>query len=156
MTPMKPVRLQATYIICAPRKAVYDLITDFESAPKHFPSVAKALRIIKRDGNHLEAEAETKAFLGSKTFKVHMDVLLRPEEGFTSTNTSFQAVENEVMTLEEIPEGTRVVYDNEVEIKSRFFRILGGFLIKKVALKYWEHAVILRMKRILEHQGRTL
>jgi carbon monoxide dehydrogenase subunit G len=150
---MKPLRLEATYIIRAPRRAVYKLITDFESAPKHFPSVAKAVRILKRDGDHLEVEAETKAFLGSKTFKVHMDAQLHPEDGFTSTNTSSPCVEHEVMTLEEIPEGTRLIYVNEVEIESRLFQIFGGFLIKTIALKYWEHAVIHKMKTMLEPQG---
>jgi hypothetical protein len=79
----KPLRLQATHVIRAPRQAVYDLITDFESAPKHFPAVARAVRVTRREGNHLEVEAETKAFLGSETLRVRMDTHLHPPEGFT-------------------------------------------------------------------------
>jgi hypothetical protein len=43
---VKPVRLHAVCTIRAPRDAVYDLITGAESVPRHFPSAAKAVRIL--------------------------------------------------------------------------------------------------------------
>jgi len=147
---MKRIQLRGTYTIKAPREKVYGVITDFENAPRYFPSVAKSARVVKRDGNDLRVEVETKAFLGSRTFKVHMEATLRPNEGFTSTNTSSQYVEREALSLEQVPEGTRVVYANDVEVKSRFFQIFGGFLIRVVALRYWEHAVIGKLKKMLE------
>ena len=147
---MKQIHLEGAYIIKAPRERVYEVITDFENAPKYFPAVAKSARVVKREGDGLVVEVETKAFLGSRTFKVHMETRLRPNEGFSSTNTSSLGVEHEVLSLEAIPEGTRIAYTNDVEIKNRFFQIFGNFLIKRIALKYWEHAVISKLKRMLE------
>ncbi|MFH0911798.1 MAG: hypothetical protein V1918_09885 [Planctomycetota bacterium] len=75
---------------------------------------------------------------------------LRPNEGFASTNTSSLGVEHEVVTLEHVPEGTRLVYRNDVEVKSRLFRIFGGFLIRHAALKYWERAYLGKLREMLE------
>jgi len=147
---MTEVHLTGSYIIRAPRQKVYDILTDFESAPKYFPRVAKSVRVLNRRGNDLVVEAETKAFLGSRTFLVQMEAHLRPDEGFTSTNTSSLGVEHEVVTLEDVPEGTRLVYANDVEVKSRVFGIFGGFLIKTVALRYWERVYIGKLREILE------
>jgi len=79
-----------------------------------------------------------------------MDAELRPPEGFASVNTSPLGVEHEVFMMEEVPEGTRIRYSNEVEIKSPLFRMLGGILLGKVALKYWERAVIGKLRQMLE------
>lgn len=147
---MKQIHLKGAYIIKASREKVYEVITDFENAPKYFPAVAKSARVVKRDGNDLVVEVETKAFLGSRIFHVRMETSLRPNEGFSSTNTSSLGVEHEVLSLEAIPGGTRVAYTNDVEIASRFFQIFGQFLLKRIALKYWEHAVISKLKRMLE------
>lgn len=147
---MKHVHLAGSHIIKAPRQKVYEILTDFESAPKHFPRVAKSARVIRREGNDIEVEVETKASLGSRTFHVHMEAHLQPDEGFTSTNTSSLGVEHEVVTLEEVPEGTRMIYVNDVEVKSRIFRMFAGFLIKTVALKYWERAYIGTLREMLE------
>lgn len=151
---MKTVHLEGSYTIKAPRQKVYEVLTDFESAPKLFPRVAKSARVVKREGNYLEVEVETKPFLGSKTFQVHMETHLRPNEGFTSTNTSSVGVEHEVVTLEDAPEGTRFVYVNDMEVKSRIFQIFGGFLVRIVALRYWEHAYIKELKKIVEGNAR--
>jgi len=147
---VKRVHLAGSYIIRAPRQKVYEILTDLESAPKYFPRVAKSARVVNRDGNDLVAQVETKAFLGSRTFHVQMETHLRPNEGFTSTNTSSLGVEHEVVTLEHVPEGTRLVYVNDVQVKSRIFRTLGGFLIRNVALKYWEWAYIGKLREMLE------
>ena len=147
---MKRIRLEKSWVIRAPREAIYEVMTDFESAPKHFPSVAKSARIVSREGNHLVVEVETKAFLGSRTFKVHMETDLCPPEGFVSVNTSAPCVEHESFMMEVVPKGTRIDYVNEVEIKSRFFRLFGRFLIGKIALWYWERAVIGKLRKILE------
>lgn len=141
--------LESFYTIKAPREAVYNIITDFENIPKYFPSVAKSARFIKRDGNNFIVEAQTKAFFGSKTFHVRMEGQLQPPTGFISTNTSSLGIEHEVFAMEEIPEGTRIHYVNDVGIKSPFFRKFS-FLIKYVALWYWERAVFSKLKQMLE------
>jgi hypothetical protein len=125
------------------------IITDFENFPRHFPSVAKSARCVSRDGNRFVAEAQTKAYFGSKTFQVRMEGQLRPPEGFTSTNTSSLGIEHEAFTMEETPGGTVIHYVNDVEIKSPFFRVFS-FLIKHVALWYWERAVFAKLKQLTE------
>lgn len=146
-----PTRLEGNYIIKAPRKVIYDIMTGFENAPKYFPSVAKKAKYVSKEGNKFVVEAETKAFLGSKTFKVRMEGEFRPPEGFISTNISSIGIEHEVFKMEEILDGTKIHYVNEVEITSPFFRKFS-FLIKYVALWYWERAVFLKLKRMLENK----
>jgi carbon monoxide dehydrogenase subunit G len=146
----KLIRLERYYIIKAPREAVYGIITDFENVPKYFPSVAKSARFLSRDGNNFVVEAQTKAFFGSKTFTVRMEGVFNPPEGFVSTNTSSLGIEHEIFTMEETPEGTKIHYVNDVEITSPFFRLFGGFLTKHIALKYWEHAVFDKLRKMLE------
>jgi hypothetical protein len=146
----KSVRLETKYIINAPLEEIYKIITDFENTPKYFPSVAKSARYISRQGNKFIVEAETKAFLGSKTFKVRMEGELRPGEGFISTNTSSLGVEHEVFSMKEIVGGTEIHYINDVEIKSIFFNYFR-FFIKNVALWYWKRAVFEKLRKMLEN-----
>ena len=145
----KLTHLESNYTIKAPRQEIYKIITDFENMPEFFPLVAKSAKYISRDGNDFVVEAKTKAFFGSKTFTVRMEGQLRPPEGFLSTNISSLGIEHEVFTMEETPEGTRIHYVNDVEIKSRFSRTFD-FLIKRVALWYWKRAVFDKLKRMLE------
>ena len=147
---MTRVRLEGSYLNRAARERVYAVRTDFEAAPRYFPAVAKAARIVSRAGNVLSVEVETKAFLASKAFHVHMETTLEPGVGFVSTNVSRPCVEHEVVRLEEVPEATRLVYCNEVEIRSRLLGLLGGFLVKRVALRYWERAYVGRLREMLE------
>jgi carbon monoxide dehydrogenase subunit G len=142
--------LQGSWLIRAPREAVYRVLTDFENTPRYFPSVVRSARIVERRYNHLVVEAETKAFFGSRTFHVRMEADLRPPVGFVSVNTSSLGVEHESLMMEATSEGTRIDYINDVEIKSRFFRLFGRILIGTIALKYWERAVIRRLKQMLE------
>ena len=148
----KLTHLESNYIIKAPRSEIYKIMTDFENVPKYFPSVAKFAKYISRDGNNFVVEAQTKAFLGSKTFTVRMEGQLQPLTGFISTNTSSIGIEYEVFSMEEIPGGTKIHYVNDIEIKSPFFRRFS-FLIKYVALWYWERAVFSKLKKILESKS---
>lgn len=149
----KLTRLESNYIIKAPRSEIYKIMTDFENVPKYFPSVAKSARYVSRDGNNFVVEAQTKAFFGSKTFTVHMEGQFQPPTGFISTNTSSLGVEHEVFSMEEIPGGTKIHYVNDVEIRSPFFRRFS-FLIKYVALWYWERAVFKKLKEMLEKNNK--
>lgn len=146
----KLTHLESFFTLKAPREAIYKIITDFENIPKYFPSVAKSARFISRNGNNFIVEAQTKAFFGSKTFNVRMVGQLQPPTGFVSTNTSSLGVEHEVFRMEEIPEGTKIHYVNDVEITNPFFRRFS-FLIKYVALWYWKRAVFSKLKQMLEN-----
>ena len=68
-------------------------------------------------------------------------------------NSSSLGIEHEPLMLKTISEGTKIDYVNDVEIRSLFFRIFGKILIGTIALKYWEYAVINKLKKILEQKN---
>lgn len=145
---MKPVSLTGSWVIKAPLKSVYEIVTDFERTPTYFPSVAKSLKIITRRGNHLSIQAVTKTF--GIPFKVKMETDLMPNKGFKSINESILAIEDEAFLLEEIPEGTKVNYRNNVIIKNNLLKLFSKLLIGRPALIFWEHAYIDKIRKMLE------
>ncbi len=52
--------------------------------------------------------------------------------------------------MEEVPEGTRINYVYEVDFKNPFLRVFGKILIGWYAMRFWEHAVIDKLKEMLE------
>ena len=146
---MKKILLKGSWIIKAPREKVYNIITDFENMPKYFPKVAESLRIVSREGNNLTIEAQAKSF--GKTFRTHMKTRLCPPKGFISDNESaIGTAGHEEFMLEEIPEGTKINYTYDVELKNAFLRIFAKPLIKWYALKFWKKAVVDKLKEMLE------
>jgi carbon monoxide dehydrogenase subunit G len=143
------LRLEGTWLVRAPRQAVYEIITDFARLPVYFPAVARSAHVVRLDGRCFVVEAQTKAFLGSKTYRVRMEGELRPPEGFVSTNTSGIGVEQESFMMEEVREGTRIRYVNVVDVRSPWFRLFGSVLLRHVALWYWKHAVIDRIEGVV-------
>jgi carbon monoxide dehydrogenase subunit G len=146
---MKPVSLTGSWVIKAPLKSVYKIVTDFEKTPAYFPTVAKSLRIIKKTGNHLSIQAVTKTF--GMPFKVKMETDLLPNKGFKSINESALAIEDETFLMEEIPSGTKINYQNNVTIKNNLLKLFSRLLIGKPALIFWEHAYIDRLRKIAEN-----
>lgn len=145
---MKPVSLKGSWVIKAPLKSVYEIVTDFEKTPEYFPAVAKSLRIIKRIDNHLSIQAVTKTF--GVAFKVKMETDLLPLKGFKSINESVLAIENETFLMEETPVGTKINYQNDVTIKNNFLKLFSKLLIGKPALIFWEQAYIERLRKLVE------
>ena len=145
---MRPISLTGSWIIKAPLKSVYKIVTDFEKTPTYFPAVAKSLRIISRNGNHLVIEAVSKTF--GIPFKVKMETDLLPLKGFKSINESVLAVENETFLMEETPVGTKINYRNDVTIKNNFLKLFSKLIIGKPALKFWEHTYIDKLRKMLE------
>ncbi|MFZ5377012.1 MAG: hypothetical protein ACOZAN_05130 [Patescibacteria group bacterium] len=143
---MKPIILAGSWVIKAPRQRLYQIVTDFEKAAKYFPLVANSLKIIKKQGNNLTIEAVPKTF--GIPFKVLMETQLFPNKGFKSINTSIVAIENESFMMEEIAEGTKIIYRNEVQIKNNYLKLLGKLLIGKPALWFWKFAYIDRLEEI--------
>lgn len=146
---MKKILLQKSWVIKAPRQQVYEIMSDFENMPKYFPKVAQSLRILKRDGNHLSIEAKAKSF--GRVISAQMETELRPPFGYVSDNKSaLGTCGHEEFLMEEIPEGTRINYSYDIELKNPLLRIFGGFLIGSYALLFWERAVIDKLKEMLE------
>ena len=146
---MKNIHLQGSWIVKAPRDKVYGVMSDFENFPKYFPAVAESINVIKRDGNNLNLEAQTKSF--GRTFKVFMQTQLRPPAGFVSDNVSGIGTSgHEEFLMEEIPGGTKINYTYDVELKNPILRVFGKILIGRYAMRFWEHSVIDKLKEMLE------
>jgi hypothetical protein len=145
---MRPISLTGSWVIKASLKSVYEIVSDFEKTPVYFPNVAKSLKIIKKNGNHLSIQAVTKTF--GIPFKVKMETDLIPNKGFKSINESVLAVEDETFLMEEIPSGTKLSYRNDVTIKNNLLKLFSKLLIGKPALIFWEHAYIDKLRKIVE------
>ncbi len=70
---MRTLTLEGTWLVRIPRAAAYEIITDFERFPVHFPAVTRSVRVVSREGRRFVVDAQTKAFPGSKTYHVRME-----------------------------------------------------------------------------------
>lgn len=147
---MKDITLHATWLIKAPLPQVFAMMTDFEKFPEHFPKVADSIRIVKREGNHLEMDATVKSF--GQSFPVQMHTEILPGKGFISDNDSpkFGTSGHEEFLLSERPEGTRIDYTYQVSIHKRWLRVVARPLIGWFSMWYWEKAVIDELRKKLE------
>ena len=147
---MNEIKLHRQWIIKAPVDDVFRIMTDFEHLPKYFPKVAESVRINKREGNYLEMEATVKSF--GKKFQVKMKTQILPGKGFTSDNDSYQfgTSGHEELLLSSDANGTLIDYTYQVTIHKKWLRIIAAPLIKWYSMKYWEKAVIVELKKILE------
>jgi carbon monoxide dehydrogenase subunit G len=146
---MKKIYLKGSWLIKAPREEVYKIMSDFENMPRYFPAVAESLQIIKRDGNDLIIKAGAKTF--GRVISVDMKTRLLPPIGYISDNKSTIGTSgHEEFLMEEIPEGTKINYTYDVDLKNPLFRVFGKFLIGWYAMRFWEHAVIDKLKERLE------
>jgi hypothetical protein len=146
---MKKILLKASWIIKAPREEIYRIMSDFESMPKYFPAVAQSIEIIKREGNNLTMEAKAKTF--GRVISAHMETQLCPPLGYISNNRSAMGTSgHEEFLMEEISGGTKINYTYDVKLKNPIFRIFGGPLIGWYAMRFWKHAVIDKLKKMLE------
>jgi hypothetical protein len=148
---MKPISLTGSWIIKAPLSSVYVIVTDFEKTPEYFPTVANSLKIIKKNGHHLSMRAVAKTF--GIPFIVKMETDLLPNQGFKSINESILAIEDETFFLQATPLGTRINYRNDVTIKNNLLQLIARLLIGQPALKFWEHAYIDKLRKIVEGQS---
>jgi carbon monoxide dehydrogenase subunit G len=143
---MKPIILAGTWVVNAPLDRIYEIVTDFESAPKYFPLVAHSLTIVNKQGNNLTIDAVTKTF--GMQFHVTMETQILPNKGFKSINTSALAIEDESFLMEEVPAGTKIIYRNEVQIKNNVLQVFARMLIGKPALLFWKYAYIDRLQKL--------
>lgn len=147
---MKSIILHGQWTIKAPVQDVFDIITDFEKFPEHFPKVAEAIKINKREGNNLDIEATVRSF--GRKFQVKMKTQILPGKGFISDNYSYQfgTSGHEELILSPNTEGTLIDYTYQVSIHKKWLRLVATPIIKWYSMKYWEKAVIVQLKKILE------
>ncbi|MCK9603411.1 MAG: hypothetical protein M0R66_03550 [Candidatus Omnitrophica bacterium] len=147
---MKEIVLHDQWLVKAAVEDVFNLITDFEKFPEHFPKVVESIQVKKREGNYVEMEAIVRSF--GKKFPVQMKTHILPGEGFISDNDSFKfgTSGHEEMLLSKSPEGTLIDYTYRVSIHNVCLRLVATPLIRWYSMKYWEKAVISELRKTLE------
>lgn len=147
---MKEITLHGQWLIKAPVSDVFEIMTDFKKLPEYFPKVAESVQINKQEGNHLEMEAVAKSF--GRKFKVKMQTEILTGQGFISDNDSYQfgTSGHEELLLSYHPEGTLIDYTYRVSIHKKWLRIFATPLIRWYSMKFWEKAVIDKLKVMLE------
>ncbi len=147
---MKQIRLKGSWVIKAPLKRVFNIITDFENMPRNFPAVAESMHIVNCQGNNLKIDARVKSF--GRTFPVKMKTKIIPEKGFISDNESlkFGTSGHEELMLEETPKGTIINYVYQVNIHKPLLGIIAKPFIGWFAMRFWKRTFIDKLKETLE------
>lgn len=149
---MNTIHLKANWIIKAPRNAIYDLVSDFESMPKNFPAVAHSIKIVSREGNDLVIEAKAKS-LGIPPIPVTMKTRLIPGKGYISDNENhgFKATGHEEFLMEDVEGGTSINYSYEYDLSKAnpILRLVAKPLFGGISMWYWERVFINRIKILL-------
>ena len=148
---MNQITLHKQWVVKAPVEDVFGIMTDFEKFPEHFPKVAESMRIDKRVGNYVEMEATLRSF--GKRFQVLMKTQILPGKGFISDNDSYQfgTSGHEELLLSKHPRGTLIDYTYQVAIHKKWLRAVAAPLLRWYSMKYWEKAVIDRLKNSLRN-----
>lgn len=149
---MNEITLHDQWVVKASVADVFNIMTDFEKFPEHFPKVAEAVEIKKREGDHLEMDATVRSF--GKKFQVKMKTQILPGKGFISDNDSYQfgTSGHEEVLFSPHAEGTLIDYTYHVTIHKKWLRVIAVPLLRWYSMKYWEKAVIGELKKILEKQ----
>lgn len=153
MTADDVVAVHGDWLVRADRASVYAIVSDFEHMPEHFPKVARAMRLISRDGDVLTLEAEAASF-GSMfpSAKIEMTATPLPGCGYrcTTRNLTFSTTGDEELLLVDDPEGTRIKYTYFVTVRHRWARPLYGWLVSTLALPYWKRSFVDPLESLVE------
>lgn len=96
-------------------------------------------------------EATLRSF--GKKFGVKMKTQILPGNGFISDNDSYQfrTSGHEELLLSKHPQGTLIDYTYQVAIHKKWLRVVAAPLLRWYSMKYWEKAVIDRLKNSLRN-----
>lgn len=146
------VAVTGSWLIASDRASVYAIVSDFENMPKNFPGVARAMRILSRDGNVLTIEAEAASFGRLlPTVRILMTAELLPDEGYrcSTRNLTFDTTGEEQLLLVDDPEGTRIDYTYFVTVRRRQLRPLYAWAVRAFGLPYWKRSFVDRLEVLL-------
>jgi len=145
MTDSDIVAVHGDWLVRTDRASVYEIVSDFERMPEHFPKIARAMKLVKREGDVLTLEAESASFASFlPTARIEMTATLLPGEGYrcTTHNLTFNTTGDEELLLVDDPEGTRIKYTYFVTVKRRWMRPAFAWMVEKVALPFWKRSFV--------------
>lgn len=153
MTDSNVVAVHGDWLIRADRESVYAIVSDFERMPERFPKIARAIRLVKRDGDVLTLEAEAGSF-GSllPSAKIEMTATLLPGRGYrcTTRNITFNTTGDEELLLVDDPEGTRINYTYLVTVRRRWLKPLFAWMISAFGLPFWKRSFVDPLESLVE------
>jgi len=132
MTDSNVVAVHGNWLVRADRASIYAIVTDFERMPQHFPKIARAMRLVKRDGDVLTLEAQAGSFGPLfPSAKIEMTATLLPGRGYrcTTHNITFNTTGEEELLLVDDPEGTRIKYTYFVTVRRRWLKPLFEWMV---------------------------
>lgn len=153
MTTADVVTVHGDWLVRADRESVYAIVSDFERMPEHFPKVARAMKLIKRDGNVLTLEAESASFASMlPSARIEMTATLLPGRGYrcTTHNLTFNTTGDEELLLVDDPQGTRIRYTYFVTVRHRWMRPLYAWMVSTFALPFWKRSFVDRLESLVE------
>jgi len=153
VTDANVVAVHGDWLVRADRESVYAIVSDFERMPEHFPKVARAMRLVDRDGDVLTLEAESASF-GSlfPSARIEMTATLLPALGYrcTTHNLTFDTTGDEELLLVDDPEGTRINYTYFVTVRHRRLKPLYAWMVSTFALPYWKRSFVDPLESLVE------
>ena len=143
------VPVRGSWLIRAKRDVIYQIISDFESMPKNFPRVAHRIKVVGREGQHVNFEAEAASF--GRWFpkvKINVSAELLPGKGYRckTHNLSFNTTGEEELLLVDDPEGTRIEYTYFVTVRNRRWAPLFAWLVRISGLPFWKRNIVDRLE----------
>jgi hypothetical protein len=158
VTDTDTIAVEGNWLIHSDRASVYAIVSDFEHMPEHFPKVARAMKLIRRDGDVLTLEAEAGSF--GRLFpsaKILMTAELLPGEGYRckTHNLTFHTTGDEQLLLVDDPDGTRINYTYFVTVKNRRVRPLYAWGVRTFGLPYWKRSFVDRLEVLLAARNTT-
>jgi hypothetical protein len=147
---MEPEKVAVTgnWLVPASRAELYEIFSNWEKMPEHFPQVAKKVQILERNGEHLKVQAVAGSFASFLPgANITIDVELLPGLGYRchTKNTTFNTTGEEELVLVDDPAGTRIQYTYFVTVRNRRWRGIYAWAVKTFGLPFWKRAVIDRL-----------
>ena len=148
--------IRASWVVPAPRPAVYAIVSDFERLAVHFPRLAHSARITARDGNRLVVEVRAASFgrlFPGARITIHAE--LQPGCGYRceTVNHTFGTTGREALELGDDPGGTRIAYTYRVRVRPGWLRPLYAWLVRRLALPYWKRNYLDPLARLALQRG---
>jgi hypothetical protein len=146
------VAVRGSWVVRAPREAVYAIVSDFERMPERFPRIARSMKVLGRDGDRLQLEAEAGSF--GRFFpavRIRIDAELIPGEGYRcqTHNLTFDTRGDEELLLHDDPQGTRIEYTYYVTVRRRWLRAPYAWLVRVLGLPFWKRSYLDPLEALL-------